>query len=142
MTGFARMLTRINARLSLLALLAAGLGLITMTAIVAWTVFGRYVLNATPTWGEPASYKPSWGDLGLREWAALAPLGILVFYIGLAPALCIKTIEPSITRVLSAMEAKNTAMGLTKDMPMAERFNLAAPLAVAEAADAVSKEHP
>ncbi|HML52566.1 MAG TPA: NADH-quinone oxidoreductase subunit M [Solidesulfovibrio magneticus] len=94
------------------------------------------------TWGEPAAYKPSWGDLGLREWAALAPLGILVFYIGLAPALCIKTIEPSITRVLSVMEAKNTAMGLTKDMSMAERFNLAAPLAVAEAADAVSKEHP
>ena len=55
MSGFARMLTRINSRLSLIALLAAGLGLIAMTAIVAWTVFGRYVLNATPTWGEPAS---------------------------------------------------------------------------------------
>lgn len=51
MTALARLLTRINARISLLALLAAGAGLVAMTAIVAWTVFGRYVLNATPTWG-------------------------------------------------------------------------------------------
>ena len=55
MTALARLLSRINARISLFALLAAGIGLIAMTAIVAWTVFGRYVLNATPTWGEPVS---------------------------------------------------------------------------------------
>ncbi|HEY5795609.1 MAG TPA: TRAP transporter small permease [Bosea sp. (in: a-proteobacteria)] len=73
MTGFARMLTRINARLSLIALLAAGFGLIAMTAIVAWTVFGRYVLNATPTWGEPTSlFLMLWfillgGSVGVRE---------------------------------------------------------------------------
>jgi TRAP-type C4-dicarboxylate transport system permease small subunit len=73
MTGFARMLTRINARLSLIALLAAGFGLIAMTAIVAWTVFGRYILNATPTWGEPASlFLMLWfillgGSVGVRE---------------------------------------------------------------------------
>ncbi len=73
MSGFARVLTRINARLSLIALLAAGLGLIAMTAIVAWTVFGRYILNATPTWGEPASlFLMLWfillgGSVGVRE---------------------------------------------------------------------------
>lgn len=73
MTGFARLLTRINARISLLALLAAGLGLIAMTVIVAWTVFGRYVLNATPTWGEPVSlFLMLWfillgGAVGVRE---------------------------------------------------------------------------
>ncbi|MET3890481.1 TRAP-type C4-dicarboxylate transport system permease small subunit [Bosea sp. OAE506] len=73
MTGFARMLTRINSRISLVALLAAGLGLIAMTAIVAWTVFGRYILNATPTWGEPASlFLMLWfillgGSVGVRE---------------------------------------------------------------------------
>ncbi len=73
MSGFARMLTRINSRLSLIALLAAGLGLIMMTAIVAWTVFGRYILNATPTWGEPASlFLMLWfillgGSVGVRE---------------------------------------------------------------------------
>lgn len=73
MIGLARLLTRFNARLSLLALLAAGLGLIAMTVIVAWTVFGRYVLNATPTWGEPASlFLMLWfillgGAVGVRE---------------------------------------------------------------------------
>jgi TRAP-type C4-dicarboxylate transport system permease small subunit len=73
MTGFARLLTRFNARLSLLALLAAGAGLIAMTAIVAWTVFGRYILNATPTWGEPVSlFLMLWfillgGAVGVRE---------------------------------------------------------------------------
>ena len=73
MHGFARLLTHFNARLSLVALLAAGAGLIAMTVIVAWTVFGRYVLNATPTWGEPASlFLMLWfillgGAVGVRE---------------------------------------------------------------------------
>jgi TRAP-type C4-dicarboxylate transport system permease small subunit len=58
---------------SLLALLAAGLGLIAMTVIVAWTVFGRYILNSTPTWGEPVSlFLMLWfillgGAVGVRE---------------------------------------------------------------------------
>jgi len=73
MPALARLLSRLNARISLLALLAAGLGLVAMTAIVAWTVFGRYVLNATPTWGEPASlFLMLWfillgGSVGVRE---------------------------------------------------------------------------
>lgn len=73
MPGFARLLTRLNARISLAALLAAGMGLIAMTVIVAWTVFGRYVLNATPTWGEPVSlFLMLWfillgGAVGVRE---------------------------------------------------------------------------
>lgn len=73
MTGFARLLSHINARLSLIALLAAGIGLVAMTAIVAWTVFGRYILNATPTWGEPVSlFLMLWfillgGSVGVRE---------------------------------------------------------------------------
>ena len=73
MTALARLLTRINARISLFALLAAGAGLVAMTAIVAWTVFGRYVLNATPTWGEPVSlFLMLWfillgGSVGVRE---------------------------------------------------------------------------
>ncbi len=73
MTGLARLLTHLNARISLLALLTAGLGLIAMTVIVAWTVFGRYVLNSTPTWGEPVSlFLMLWfillgGAVGVRE---------------------------------------------------------------------------
>ncbi len=73
MTGLVRLLSRLAARLSLVSLLAAGLGLIAMTLIVAWTVFGRYVLNATPTWGEPTSlFLMLWfillgGAVGVRE---------------------------------------------------------------------------
>jgi TRAP-type C4-dicarboxylate transport system permease small subunit len=73
MPGFARLLSRLNARISLLALLLAGFGLVAMTAIVAWTVFGRYILNVTPTWGEPASlFLMLWfillgGAVGVRE---------------------------------------------------------------------------
>ena len=32
--------------------LVAGLGLVTLTVIFGWLVYGRYVLNATPTWVE------------------------------------------------------------------------------------------
>lgn len=34
------------------ALWVSGTGLVLMTAAVAWQVFGRYVLNATPVWTE------------------------------------------------------------------------------------------
>ena len=33
----------------------SGVALVTMTAIFAWLVFGRYVLNDTPTWVEQVS---------------------------------------------------------------------------------------
>jgi TRAP-type C4-dicarboxylate transport system permease small subunit len=73
MSSLARLLSRFAARLSLLSLLLAGAGLVAMTVIVAWTVFGRYVLNATPTWGEPVSlFLMLWcillgGAVGVRE---------------------------------------------------------------------------
>jgi TRAP-type C4-dicarboxylate transport system permease small subunit len=73
MASLVRGLSRLSARLSLFALLLAGLGLVTMTVIVAWTVFGRYILNATPTWGEPVSlFLMLWfillgGSVGVRE---------------------------------------------------------------------------
>jgi TRAP-type C4-dicarboxylate transport system permease small subunit len=35
-----------------IALWISGTGLVLMTAAVAWQVFGRYVLNATPIWTE------------------------------------------------------------------------------------------
>jgi len=38
-----------------IALGLAGLGLVVMTGFVAWQVFGRYVLNQSPSWTEPAS---------------------------------------------------------------------------------------
>ena len=33
----------------------AGVGLLLMTAIIAWQVFARYVLNDSPAWGEQAA---------------------------------------------------------------------------------------
>lgn len=65
--------SRFCARISLLSLLLAGSGLFAMTLIVAWTVFGRYVLNDTPAWGEPISlFLMLWfillgGSVGVRE---------------------------------------------------------------------------
>lgn len=35
--------------------LVAGISIVVMTAIFAWLVFGRYVLNDTPTWVEQVS---------------------------------------------------------------------------------------
>lgn len=38
-----------------IALLLSAVGVVLMTAFVAWQVFGRYVLNDTPTWTETLS---------------------------------------------------------------------------------------
>lgn len=43
-------LSRALARLSIIA---SAIGLVGMTLAVAWQVFGRYVLNDSPTWTEP-----------------------------------------------------------------------------------------
>jgi len=42
-------------QLARLCFLFAGVALVIMTAIFAWLVFGRYVLNDTPTWVEQVS---------------------------------------------------------------------------------------
>ncbi|MGJ8628738.1 MAG: TRAP transporter small permease [Sulfitobacter sp.] len=39
-------------RLSFLCMLLASIALVTLVATFGWLVFGRYVLNATPTWVE------------------------------------------------------------------------------------------
>lgn len=41
--------------ISRICLVLAGTALVVMTAIFAWLVFGRYVLNDTPTWVEQVS---------------------------------------------------------------------------------------
>src|SRR5688572_7020758 len=50
--GRALLLTRVNARLARWGAYFAVGGLAAIVAIVAWQVFGRYVLNASPTWTE------------------------------------------------------------------------------------------
>ena len=46
------LLTRLNARLARYGAYAAVAGLVAIVGIVAWQVFGRYVLNASSTWTE------------------------------------------------------------------------------------------
>jgi NADH-quinone oxidoreductase subunit M len=93
------------------------------------------------TWGAPSSFKPSWWDLGAREWVTLVPLAALVLYIGFAPSLAIKTIEPSVERVLATMKSKNAAMGLTEDKHLAQRLHLP-DLTVPDDRNQINKERP
>jgi TRAP-type C4-dicarboxylate transport system permease small subunit len=48
-------LSRILGVVNRAALWISGIGLILMTVFIAWQVFGRYVLNQSPSWTEPAA---------------------------------------------------------------------------------------
>jgi len=48
-------LTAASTKVSLFAKWFASVGLLLMTAIIAWQVFARYVLNASPAWAEQAA---------------------------------------------------------------------------------------
>jgi TRAP-type C4-dicarboxylate transport system permease small subunit len=73
MTSFARALARVLAPISVAALWISAVGLVLMTLFVAWQIFGRYVLNDSPSWTEPAALLlMSWfillgGAVGVRE---------------------------------------------------------------------------
>lgn len=66
-------ISRILSRISTLALWVAGAGLVSMTLIVAYQVFMRYVINASPSWTEGGSIMiMSWfiflgAAVGVRE---------------------------------------------------------------------------
>ena len=64
-------------------------------------------LSLKLAWGRPRAAKSKfWPDLNTREWFYLAPMAILVFYIGLAPRLAIDTLSPSIDKLVSIMQPK------------------------------------
>lgn len=50
-----RILARFTHIAADLLIKAAAFGLVLMTVIVGWQVFGRYVLNSTPSWSEQAA---------------------------------------------------------------------------------------
>lgn len=54
MAALLKVLDSVNRILSRMALFGAGLGVLAMTALVFWSILGRYLLNDTPTWTEPA----------------------------------------------------------------------------------------
>lgn len=49
------LLSKITRRASDALLKISAAGLVLMTAIVGWQVFGRYILNSSPSWSEQAS---------------------------------------------------------------------------------------
>ncbi|TVQ97389.1 MAG: NADH-quinone oxidoreductase subunit M [Desulfovibrionales bacterium] len=58
-------------------------------------------------WGQP-SQAATWKDLNIREWVYLAPLAVLVLYLGLMPTLALKTINPSVVHLLNQYESRKT----------------------------------
>lgn len=46
---------RILDQISIVSMILCGIALVVMTIIFGWLVFGRYVLNSTPTWVEQVS---------------------------------------------------------------------------------------
>ena len=44
-----------GAQVSRMLIAFGSLGLLAMTAIISWQVFGRFVLNSSPSWTEQAS---------------------------------------------------------------------------------------
>ncbi|GAB6175800.1 NADH-quinone oxidoreductase subunit M [Desulfobaculum senezii] len=65
-------------------------------------------LGLKMAWGRPSSVPSGhFWDLGIREWVYLAPLAALVLYIGLAPTLCLKVVDPSIEKLLSDFRVRS-----------------------------------
>jgi NADH-quinone oxidoreductase subunit M len=72
-------------------------------------------------WGEP-SHAKAWPDLNFREWSYLVPLAILVIYIGLAPGLALRAIDPSLNRILDRISPKpKTAIVETAALPTPQK---------------------
>lgn len=73
--------------LSRWSLYLSGLGLILMTAAVSWQVYGRYVLNNSPTWTASGSVMiMSWfiilgASVGIREGNHLS-FDVLLYFLG------------------------------------------------------------
>lgn len=66
-----------------------------------------YMLRPTQkmAWGEPSNAK-EWKDLNVREWAYLLPLAFFVLYVGLAPTLFFKVMNPSLNNLLVEFRGK------------------------------------
>ncbi|MFN7179951.1 TRAP transporter small permease [Hyphomonas sp.] len=63
-----RILSNVTRIAADLLIKAGALGLVLMTIIIGWQVFGRYVLNSTPSWSEQAA------------------LALMIWYVSLAAA--------------------------------------------------------
>jgi NADH-quinone oxidoreductase subunit M len=66
-----------------------------------------YMLRPTQkmAWGEPSN-ATKWRDMSGREWACLLPMAFLVLYLGLAPTLCLKVMNPTLNHLISAFQSR------------------------------------
>ncbi len=81
MEFFARGLSAALAVVARIALVVSGAALVLMTVVVAWGVFGRFVLNDTPAWAEASA-------LLLLGWVILGAAAVGVregFHMGFGP---------------------------------------------------------
>jgi TRAP-type C4-dicarboxylate transport system permease small subunit len=102
-------LMRLARRLSVIstaALWAAGIGLVVMTVIVAWQVFGRYVLNQSNSWTEPAAIMlMSWfiflgAAVGIRENSHLG-FDVLLYFLPKGSKRVLRTISDVVVLVFA-----------------------------------------
>ncbi|EGJ49952.1 NADH-quinone oxidoreductase subunit M [Desulfocurvibacter africanus] len=68
-------------------------------------------LSLRMAWGGPASPAgKGWRDMNSREWVYLAPLAVLTIWLGVAPGMVLRTIDPAIERLLADFQAKSQAV--------------------------------
>ncbi|MES9995711.1 NADH-quinone oxidoreductase subunit M [Desulfovibrio aminophilus] len=68
-------------------------------------------------WGEPSSAK-TWSDLRTREWIYLLIPAVMVFYIGLAPGMFFRMIDPSIEKLLADYHSRKQVAQVQTEQPM------------------------
>jgi len=75
-----------------------------------------YMLRPTQkmAWGE-SSGTGKWSDLKGREWVCLLPLAFLVLYLGVAPSLFLKVMNPTLEQLLSGFHARQPRVELSLD---------------------------
>ena len=81
-----------------------GLGAV---AVPGALLAAAYMLRPTQkmAWGEPST-ATGWRDMNKREWIPLVPLAFLVLYLGLAPTLCLKVMNPTLNHLIGVFHAR------------------------------------
>lgn len=77
-------------------------------AILGALLAAAYMLRLLQkmTYGANAAKGKGWKDLNAREWAYVTIPAVFVLYIGLAPGLFFKMIDPSVDKLLTDFKAK------------------------------------
>ena len=57
----------------------------------------------------------NWRDLSPLEWGMLLPMAFFVLYLGLAPTLCLKIMNPSLNHLLGALQSRTAVTLLVED---------------------------